>query len=588
MSASNTVKSARKSLSWLLAIIVGLTGLIAVGSLSDENASFTPKLALDLQGGTQVILSPLLLDGQAVTPEQLDQAVSIIRQRVDASGVSESQVITQGDRNIIVSIPGVPDENTLALIKASAKLEFRAVLVTSVGAPSSSVDGGDQAVEGESTEGDATAEEPAPEESAPAEQAPNVPNAAPTDPSDLNWVTPELQSEFDALDCASSFRQPGQVDDPTVPLITCDVTGTQKYILGPVEVEGANISDASNGTVQSQTGASTNTWAVNLDFDGIGTQAFADVTQRLFPLAAPRNQFAITLDGFVITAPATQAVITGGSAQITGNFDRDSSKVLADQLKYGSLPIGFEVESQENISASLGSEQLTNGLIAGLIGLILVVIYSAFQYRGLAIVTVGSLLVAAILVYLFIAVLSWRQGYRLSLAGVAGLIVAIGITVDSFIVYFERVRDEIREGRSLEVAVENAWKRALRTILASDAVSFTAAATLFLLTVGNVRGFAFTLGLTTIVDLIVVLLFTHPLLQLLARTKFFSSGHPWSGFDSKALEASGYVGRGKFRVADSLASGKAEKASKEATKRQTIAERKAEAAIAAAKKSGDK
>ena len=583
MSASNTVKSARKSLSWLLAILVGLTGLIAVGSLSDENASFTPKLALDLQGGTQVILSPLLLDGDAVTPEQLDQAVSIIRQRVDASGVSESQVITQGDRNIIVSIPGVPDDNTLALIKASAKLEFRAVLVTSVGAPSSSIDSGDQALEGESTEGEAAVEDPAPEEA-----APTVPNAAPTDPSDLNWVSPELQAEFDALDCASAFRQPGQVDDPTIPLITCDVTGTQKFILGPVEVEGANISDASNGTVQSQTGASTNTWAVNLDFDGIGSQAFADVTQRLFPLAAPRNQFAITLDGFVITAPATQAVITGGSAQITGNFDRDSSKVLADQLKYGSLPIGFEVESQENISASLGSEQLTNGLIAGLIGLILVVIYSAFQYRGLAIVTVGSLLVAAILVYLFIAVLSWRQGYRLSLAGVAGLIVAIGITVDSFIVYFERVRDEIREGRSLEVAVENAWKRALRTILASDAVSFTAAATLFLLTVGNVRGFAFTLGLTTIVDLIVVLLFTHPLLQLLARTKFFSSGHPWSGFDSKALEASGYVGRGKFRVSDSLASGKAEKASKEATKRQTIAERKAEAAISAAKKTGDK
>jgi preprotein translocase subunit SecD len=575
LSASNNVKSARKSLTWLLVIILGLTGLIAVGSLSDENASFTPKLALDLQGGTQVILSPLLLDGQAVTSEQLDQAVSIIRQRVDASGVSESQVITQGDRNIIVSIPGVPDENTLALIKASAKLEFRAVLVTSAGAPASSIDGGDQAGDGGNTDG-----------SSPDEQAPSVPNASPTDPSDLNWVTPELQAEFDALDCASSFREPGQVDDPKVPLLTCDVTGTQKYILGPVEVEGANISDASNGTVQSQTGASTNTWAVNLDFDSLGSQAFADVTQRLFPLAAPRNQFAITLDGFVITAPATQAVITNGSAQITGNFDRDSSKVLADQLKYGSLPIGFEVESQENISASLGSEQLTNGLIAGLIGLILVVIYSAFQYRGLAIVTVGSLLVAAILVYLFIAVLSWRQGYRLSLAGVAGLIVAIGITVDSFIVYFERVRDEIREGRSLEVAVENAWKRALRTILASDAVSFTAAATLFLLTVGNVRGFAFTLGLTTIVDLIVVLLFTHPLLRLLARTKFFSSGHPWSGFDSKALEASGYVGRGKFRVSESLASGKADKASKEALKRQTIAERKAEAAIAAAKKTG--
>jgi len=583
LSVSNTVKSARKSLAWLLAIIIGLTALIAVGSLSDENASFQPKLALDLQGGTQVILSPLLLDGDAVTPEQLDQAVSIIRQRVDASGVSEAQVVTQGDRNIIVSIPGVPDENTLALIKASAKLEFRAVLLTSIGAPTSSVDGGDLSIDGEGSTDEDSVEEPATESEAPA-----TPNAAPTDPSDLNWITPELREEFDALDCATTFREAGQVDDPLVPLITCDVTGSEKFILGPVEVEGANISDASNGTVQTSTGASTNTWAVNLDFDGPGTQAFANVTQRLFPLTTPRNQFAITLDGFVITAPATQAVITNGSAQITGSFDKDSSKVLADQLKYGSLPIGFEVESQENISASLGSEQLTNGLIAGLIGLILVIIYSAFQYRGLAIVTIGSLLIAVVVVYLFIAVLSWRQGYRLSLAGVAGLIVAIGITVDSFIVYFERVRDEIREGRSLEVAVENAWKRALRTILASDAVSFTAAATLFLLTVGNVRGFAFTLGLTTIVDLIVVLLFTHPLLQLLARTKFFSSGHPWSGFDSKALTASGYAGRGKFRVAETLASGKAEKASKEAAKRQTIAERKAEMAIAEAKKTGEK
>ena len=583
MSVSNTVKSARKSLSWLLAIIIGLTALIAVGSLSDQNASFQPKLALDLQGGTQVILSPLLLDGAQVTAEQLDQAVSIIRQRVDASGVSEAQVVTQGDRNIIVSIPGVPDENTLALIKASAKLEFRAVLATSIGTPTSSIDGGELTVDGEAGAEQNAGEEPVAEPEAPAE-----PNAAPTDPSDLNWITPELRQAFDALDCATPFRQAGQVDDPLVPLITCDVTGTEKFILGPVEVEGANISDASNGTVQTSTGASTNTWAVNLDFDGPGTQSFADVTQRLFPLAQPRNQFAITLDGFVITAPATQAVITNGSAQITGSFDQDSSKVLSDQLKYGSLPIGFEVESQENISASLGSEQLTNGLIAGLIGLILVIIYSAFQYRGLAIVTIGSLLVAALMVYLFIAVLSWRQGYRLSLAGVAGLIVAIGITVDSFIVYFERVRDEIREGRSLEVAVENAWKRALRTILASDAVSFTAAATLFLLTVGNVRGFAFTLGLTTIVDLIVVLLFTHPLLQLLARTKFFSSGHPWSGFDSKALTASGYAGRGKFRVAETLASGKAEKASKEATKRQTIAERKAQAALAEAKKTGEK
>jgi preprotein translocase subunit SecD len=575
LAASSTVKSARKSLIWLLVIIFGLAGLIGFGSTTDENASFTPKLALDLQGGTQIILSPLLLDGQAVTTEQLDQAVSIIRQRVDASGVSESQVTTQGDTNIIVSIPGIPDENTLALIKASAKLEFRPVLVTSAGTPAAEVDGA------ETSDPDAT-ESPAPEETPAAEQ----PSASPTDGSDLNWITPEIQKEFDDLDCASVFREPGQIDDPTVPLVTCDVNGFSKFILGPVEVDGANISDASNGTVTSSTGASTNTWAVNLEFDEVGTVGFSTVTQRLFPLEQPRNQFAITLDGFVITAPTTQAVITNGSAQITGSFDRDSSKVLADQLKYGSLPIGFEVQSQENISATLGQDQLTSGLLAGLIGLILVVIYSAFQYRGLAIVTVGSLLVAAVLVYLLIAFLSWRQGYRLSMAGVAGLIVAIGITVDSFIVYFERVRDEIREGRNLEVAVENAWKRSIRTILASDAVSFTAAATLFLLTVGNVRGFAFTLGLTTIVDLIVVLLFTHPLLRLLARTKFFSSGHPWSGFDSKALKASGYVGRGQFRVAPTLSQGKALKVSKEAATRQTIAERKAQAALEEADKSG--
>ena len=580
MAASTTVRSARKSLVWLFVIIFGLAGLIGFGSTTDENASFTPKLALDLQGGTQVILSPLLLDGQSVTAEQLDQAVSIIRQRVDASGVSESQVVTQGDTNIIVSIPGVPDENTLALIKASAKLEFRAVLVTSAGTPTSAID------LSESTDPDST-ETPAPDET-PAEQ-PNTtqaPTASPVDASDLNWITPEIQKEFDELDCMSAFREPGQIDDPNLPLVTCDRDGLSKYILGPVEVDGANISDASNGTVTSSTGASTNTWAVNLEFDEIGTRGFSTVTQRLFPLERPRNQFAITLDGYVITAPTTQAVITNGSAQITGSFDRDSSKVLADQLKYGSLPIGFEVQSQENISATLGQDQLTSGLLAGLIGLVLVVIYSAFQYRGLAVVTVGSLLVAGVLVYLLIAFLSWRQGYRLSMAGVAGLIVAIGITVDSFIVYFERVRDEIREGRNLEVAVENAWKRSIRTILASDAVSFTAAATLFLLTVGNVRGFAFTLGLTTIVDLIVVLLFTHPLLRLLARTKFFSSGHPWSGFDSKALKASGYVGRGQFRVAPSLSQGKVLKVSKEAATRQTIAERKAQAALEEAEKTG--
>jgi preprotein translocase subunit SecD len=217
--------------------------------------------------------------------------------------------------------------------------------------------------------------------------------------------------------------------------------------------------------------------------------------------------------------------------------------------------------------------------LAGLIGLLLVIVYSVFQYRGLAIVTIGSLSVAALLTYLAIDILSWRQGYRLSLSGIAGLIVAIGITADSFIVYFERVRDELRDGRALPAAVEQGWRRAVRTIIVSDAVNLLAAVVLFLLTVGNVKGFAFTLGLTTLIDLIVVALFTHPMLQVLAQTKFFSSGHPWSGFDSKVLALTSFVSRRNFTVADAVPGSKVASASKEASKRQTIAERKASDAL---------
>jgi preprotein translocase subunit SecD len=204
-----------------------------------------------------------------------------------------------------------------------------------------------------------------------------------------------------------------------------------------------------------------------------------------------------------------------------------------------------------------------------------VIIYSFFQYRGLAMVTIGSLAIAALITYLMICLLSWRMGYRLSLSGVAGLIVAIGITADSFIVYFERVRDEIREGKPLSAAVQSGWKRAWRTILVSDAVSLLAALTLYLLTVGNVRGFAFTLGLTTLIDLAVVVLFTHPILEFLATLKFFQSGHKFSGFDIKEMAKSGYTGRGQFRTALTVSEAKSKKVSREVQRRQTIAERKA-------------
>ena len=556
MAKSSPVKKAWRSLTWLGVLIVGLIAINAFGVFT-QNGSWTPKLALDLEGGTQIILAPQVESGATVTSQQLTEAVGIIRQRVNSSGVSEAEINTQGGQNIVVSIPGTPDDATLERIKSSAKLEFRAVLVA--GQPSGQTVGAD---------GTAT---PAPV----ATVDPNLsttPAVEPTNASDLNYVTPALQAQYDAFDCAAiNTTNVAPADEP---LITCETDGTVKYILGPVEVDGSTISDATNGQRTTTSGATTGEWAVNIVFNKDGTSKFADVTTRLFGLTGVQNQFAIVLDGHVISAPATQGAITDGKPQITGSFNQESSKALADQLKFGALPISFTVQSQDTISATLGSTQLLNGLIAGLIGLILVVMYSLAQYRLLGLVTVASLGVAAVITYLLITILSWREGYRLSLAGVAGLIVAIGITADSFIVYFERVRDELRDGRGLESSVEAGWKRAFRTIIASDVVNFLAAAVLFVLAVGNVRGFALTLGLTTIVDLLVVGLFTHPMLQLVAQTKFFNEGHRFSGLDPRALGAV-YRGRARFEPSAAVSATKVSSSSKEAAKRQTIAERKA-------------
>ncbi|MGY4857001.1 protein translocase subunit SecD [Cryobacterium sp. AP23] len=579
MAKSSPTKKAWRSLTWLGVIIVGLIALNGAGVLTG-GGSWTPKLALDLEGGTQIILAPKLESGQTVSNEQLNQAVSIIRQRIDSSGVSEAEINTQGGQNIVVSIPGTPDDATLNRIESSAKLEFRPVLVAS--APSADSVGDDSTATPGATDAatDAAADPAATETPAPA----TTPSVAPTDASDLNNITPALQAQFDSFQC--SDIDTSVVAPADQPLVTCETDGSVKYILGPVEVSGENISDASNGQVQTQSGATTGEWAVNIVFDGTGTKAFADVTTRLSGLTGAQNQFAIVLDGSVISAPQTLAVITDGKPQITGSFDQDTSKALADQLKFGALPISFTVQSQDSISATLGSTQLQSGLIAGLIGLILVVLYSLVQYRLLGLVTVASLGVAAVITYFLITLLSWREDYRLSLAGVAGLIVAIGITADSFIVYFERVRDELRDGRGLVSAVESGWRRAIRTIIASDTVNFLAAAVLFILAVGNVRGFALTLGLTTLVDLLVVALFTHPTLQLLARTKFFGDGHKLSGLDPRALGAV-YRGRAQFQAPAEVAARKQASSSKEAAKRQTIAERKAAELIGTGSKPTD-
>lgn len=528
-------------------LIAVLFGAILAGT-HWSTATLTPKLALDLEGGTQIILTPVAENSAPITAATIAQAIDVIRQRVDSSGVSEAEITSQGGNNIVVSLPGTPSEETLNLVRTSAQMEFRPVLVIAAPTPTSA----STATPTAGAAPTAPAATPSPSATAAAAPSDTPTKAAPDNPSDAGYyVTPKVQAEFDALDCTNKANQTGGTLSPAnKALVTCDATGSAKYLLGPVEIQGKQISSASSGLGVGANGTVTNQWVVNIQFTSTGATQFATTTERLQGLTSPQNQFAMVLDGLVISAPSLKpgVIITDGRAEISGSFTRDTAATLANQLNFGALPLSFKVQSEQTVSASLGSEQLQKGILAGLIGLMLVVVYSLLQYRVLGFVTVASLVVAATISYGVITLLSWTQGYRLSLPGVAGLIVAIGITADSFIVYFERTRDELREGRSLPAAIDKGWTRARRTILASDAVNFLAALVLYFLAVGGVRGFAFTLGLTTLIDLLVVFTFTHPLLTVLARTEFFGAGHPLSGLDPHRLGAPDtfrYAGRGR-------------------------------------------
>jgi len=548
------VRRAWRALTGLVVLTALLFGINALGVYVFKASSWAPELALDLQGGTQIILEAQS-DGATPSSEQMQQAASIIRQRVDASGLVEADIATQAGNQIVVQLPGEVDDETRERIDASAQLQLRAVLYT--GSPATSFVGDD---------GNETPY-PAPDPNLPA-----TPSTAPSNGSDPAWITEALQAQFLAYDCANPANDPA--DAPAdQPLITCDRTGTAKYILGPVELDGSSIDNATNGLEQS-----TGRWAVNITFDQQGTETFGKISQRLYGQQSPLNQFAFVLDGAVLSAPSMDAVILTGKPSITGTFDQDSSKVLADQLKFGALPLSFEVQSTNTISATLGSQQLQIGLIAGLIGLALVAVYSLVVYRALGTVIIASLMVMGVLTYVALTILAWRMGFRLSLAGVAGLIVTIGFTADSFIVYFERIRDELRDGKSITSAVEDGWSRAKRTIFISKSINILAAVVLYILADSTVKGFAFTLGLTTAIDILIFILFTHPVLQLLVRTRFFGSGHKLSGLDPDALGAV-YRGRAQFRApvaagAKTSAERRAAKSRGEAERRQTIAERK--------------
>ena len=563
MATSSPVRHAWRVLLGLVLVTGLLFGINALGVYVFKQSSWAPELALDLQGGTQIVLSAETEDGAAPSSEQLDQAAAIIRQRVDASGVAEADITTEGGRNIVVQIPGVADQQTRERIQSSAQLEFRPVLATTAGA---------NTFVGE--DGNETAF-PTPDDS-----LSDTPTAEPTDASDLSWVTDRLAAEFQAYDCANPENDPSRAPQDK-PLIACDPTGQAKYLLGPTELTGTAITDATAGR-DPKSGA----WLVQLTMNGDGTEAFGKVSTRLnqnrLDSLSPRDQFAFVLDGSVISAPRMNGQILDGRPSISGDFTQETATTLADQLKFGALPLSFTVQSSDTISATLGTQQLQIGLIAGLIGLALVAIYSLIVYRALGSVIIASIAVMAVLTYIIICILAWRLGFRLSLAGDAGLIVSIGFTADSFIVYFERIRDELRDGKSITSAVEDGWGRAKRTIYISKSINILAAVVLYILADATVKGFAFTLGLTTLIDVFIFVIFTHPVMQLLARTKFFGGGHKLSGLDPESLGAV-YRSRSQFRQVSTATAGRGAKNARsrgEADRRQTIAERKRAEALA--------
>jgi preprotein translocase subunit SecD len=536
--STSTSRPGRALLALLVILIAGASTIFLQGTTKI-------RFGLDLQGGTSVVLQPRVdaVDG-AVTAAAIDQAVSIIRQRVNSLGVAESEVVAQGsgiNRQIVISVPGESGERVVDLVGQTAELRFRQVLAVSgaVEAPPAPAPQATPSISSSATPAPSGSKltksapffadpTPAPSPLVTPNTATNVP---PAETPVGAQVSDELSKKFAALDCTDEKNLVGGGDDPDQPLVTCDRDGTSRFVLGPAEVLGRQVKSATAAIDQQGTGG----WFVSLSFDKEGTKKFGEITQRVVSLTPPQNQVAIVLDGLVVSAPRIIDAILGGQAQITGNFTQQESSDLANVLKYGSLPLAFDRGEVQQVSPTLGSDQLRAGILAGVLGLSLVVIYSFFYYRALGIVTVGSLTLAALLLWMAAIILGKNLGFTLTLAGIAGIIVAIGITADSFIIYFERLRDEIREGRTFRSAVESAWIRARRTIIISDVVSLIAAALLFIFAIGGVRGFAFTLGLTTIIDLLIIFLFTKPLITFLAKVPFFANGHPLSGLDARRV-----------------------------------------------------
>ncbi|MFE4638138.1 protein translocase subunit SecD [Streptomyces sp. NPDC056773] len=566
----------------LAIILIAMVALTAGMFLTKQT---TPRLGIDLAGGTSITLKAKSEPGKpdAINETNMATAIGIIERRVNGLGVSEAEVQQQGKDHIIVNIPkGTNEQQAREQVGTTAQLYFRPVLAKSEGAPVAPEASSSGAPSGSpsaapSGSGTPSASAATPSSSATSQgravsealKAPNAPSpspsaseskkaddkatpsTSPSAPSAEESAAADLQAKFAALDCSNEAQRAAvKVAKPEEPTLACGKSDGvwYKWVLGPAAVNGQDVKDA-KGIIDPQRGI----WIVTMQFTDKGADKFGKITGELAAKQPPQNQFAIVLDGEVISDPNVREALTGGNAEISGGFTQQSAMDLGNMLSYGALPLSFQEDSVTTVSAALGGEQLKAGLIAGAIGLALVVIYLLAYYRGLAFVAIISLIVSGILTYTIMALLGKGIGFALNLPAVCGAIVAIGITADSFIVYFERIRDEIREGRTLRPAVERAWPRARRTILVSDFVSFLAAAVLFIVTVGKVQGFAFTLGLTTLLDVVVVFLFTKPVMTLLARTNFFASGHPWSGLDPKRLGAKPPLRRSRRTGSDASA-----------------------------------
>lgn len=598
--AKKTYRPGRNLVIFFLGVGV-LYGLVALGG------NWKPELGLDLQGGTRITL---IAEGNP-SKSNLNEARKIIDQRVNASGVAESEVVVQGSRFIVVEIPGKTKGELVDVVKRQAQLRFRLVAETGdpqlvrAGKPAETP-GTDPSSNPTSTPSSTPTSTPSSKPSStPSDKPRPVPNvdptptptptptpsagasASPTAPArpalpacptadigknpanglkstrcqtlaeTMKWTEDaSLRADWTQPFASFSCADAAVVDNPDEPMMACGEEIKDKdgnvfrtpYLLSKAIIEGTGLDDAGAAVPDKQVN-----WVVNIDLKGEYTYTKDDenYTQTKYKVktnptdifstvsgayANTGKQFAMVLDGTVLSAPTFNAAISHGDSQIEGNFNETTAKDLANALKFGALPVAFKPDaSSENIGPSLAGDQLSTGLLAGALGLLAVMFYCLFYYRGLGLVVLASLAIAAGITFGAVLLLSKTAGFTLTLPGIAGLIIGVGVTADSFVIFFERIRDEMREGRSMRVAVETGWKRARQTRMAANVVSLLSAAVLYLFATGVVKGFGFALGLSTAIDLAVLFWFTKPAVSWLAKFKFFNGGGRLSGLSAETL-----------------------------------------------------